>query len=110
MNRFSARMRCFRPCSIQAPLGGRHDAGDQIEGEDPLRAGAVAVDVERDPHVQERALGGLLPAQQLALGHRLDQLHERTGRRPRLASRARTSHRRRGRSDNASNVMAPLYC
>ena len=86
MNRFSARIRCLRPCSIQAPFGRRHDPGHEIEGKDPLGAGAVAVDVERNPHVQECALGRLLPAQQLAVRHRLDQLDERPGGRARLAA------------------------
>ena len=86
MNRFSAWMRCFRPALDAVPLGGRDDARDEVEREDPLGAGAVAVDVERDAHVQERALGRLLPAQQLAVGQRLDQLDQRPGGRPRLAA------------------------
>ena len=68
------------------PFGGRHDPGDEIEGKDPLGAGAVAVHVERDPHVQQRALGRLLAAQQLAVRHRLDQLDQRPGGRSRLAA------------------------
>ena len=69
------------------PFGGGHDPRDEIEGKDPLGAGAVAVHVEGDPHVQERALGRLLPAQELAVGHRLEQLDERPGRGSRLGAR-----------------------
>ena len=83
------------------PLGRRHDARDEIEGKDPLGAGAVAVDVERDPHVQERALGRLLPAQQLAVAASSRSAGPAPWR-PRAArSRPRTSRRRRGRSDSA---------
>ena len=67
------------------PFGRRHDPRDEIEGKDPLGAGAVAVHVERDSHVQECALGRLLPPQQLAIDHRLDQLDQRPGGRSRLA-------------------------
>ena len=66
------------------PLGRRDDPRDEIEGKDPLGAGAVAVHVERDSHVQERTFGGLLPPQQLAIDHRLDELDQRPGSRPRL--------------------------
>ena len=72
------------------PFGRRDDPRDEIEGKDPLGAGAVAVHVERDAHVQERALGRLLPAQQLAVRHRLDQLDQRPG--GRLEARARLEH------------------
>ncbi len=93
------------------PFGGRHDPGDEIEGKDPLGAGAVAVHVERDPHVQERALGRLLPAQQLAVRHRLDQLDQRPGGRLEARSRPRTSRRRRGRSDSARiSWRRPMVC
>ena len=68
-----------------APFRGRDDPRHDIERKDPLGAGAVAVDVEGDAHVQERALGGLLPAEELAVGQRFDELAERARRRPRLA-------------------------
>jgi hypothetical protein len=63
------------PC----PFGGRHDPRNEVEGKNPLGAGAVAVDVEGDPHVQQRPLGRALAAQQLAVGHRVDQLDQRPG-------------------------------
>ena len=67
------------------PFGRRHDPRDEIEGKDPLSAGDVAVHVERNSHMQEDALGRLLPPQQLAVHHRLDQLDQRPGGGSRLA-------------------------
>ncbi len=67
------------------PFGRRHDPRDEIEGKDALGAGAVAVHVERNSHMQEDALGRLLPPQELAVHHRLDQLEQRPGGRSRLA-------------------------
>jgi hypothetical protein len=52
----------------------------EIEREDALGSCLVAVDVERDAHVEQRALGGTLAAEQLALGQGIDELHERTRR------------------------------
>ena len=86
MNMFSAVIRCCRPRSIHVPFGGRDDPRDDVERNDPLGAGAVAVHVERDAQVQQRALGRLLPAQQLAVRQRLDQLDQRPGGRPGLAA------------------------
>src|SRR5580704_12513646 len=83
-NRLSARMRCFRPRSMWSHSRAatiRH----QVEREDALGAGAVAVDVERDPHVQEGALGRLLAAQQLTLWQRLHELDQGPGRSPWLS-------------------------
>ncbi len=59
------------------PFVGRHDARDQVEGKDSFRARRVAVDVERDAELQQQPLGGMLIAQQLAVGERLyDLLHQ----------------------------------
>ena len=74
MNRFSARIRCLRPRSIHSHSAAATIRGTRSKGKISLGAGAVAVHVERDPHVQEGALGRLLPAQQLAVRHRLDEL------------------------------------
>ena len=52
------------------------DPRHEVEGEDALGGTLGPVDVERDPEVQQRRLGGLLPAQQLALGEVLDPLDE----------------------------------
>ena len=52
------------------------DPRHEVEGEDALGGTLGSVDVERDPEVQQRRLGGLLPAQQLALGEVLDPLDE----------------------------------
>jgi hypothetical protein len=59
----------------------RHD----VEGEDPLRAGLVAVDVERDAHRQERALGGVLAPGELFLGDRAEARGEQLAAGARLA-------------------------
>ena len=67
------------------PFGRRDDARHQVEGEDALGAGRVAVDVEGDAHLQQQALGGVLVAQQVALGERLDGIHQQPGVRPRAA-------------------------
>ena len=83
------------------PFGGRDDPRDDVERKDPLGAGAVAVDVERDPHVQQRALGRLLAAQQLAVRHRLDQLDQRPGGRSRLAAGLEHLVEETRRSDSA---------
>src|SRR5207248_7183955 len=47
-----------------------------VEGEDALGGTLGSIDVERDPEVQQRRLGGPLPAQQLALGEVVDPLDE----------------------------------
>ena len=56
------------------PFVRRDDARDQVEGEDAFGAGGVAVDVEGDAQLQQQALGGVLVAEQLAIGERLDDL------------------------------------
>ena len=60
-----------------APFRCGDDPRHQIEGEDPLRAGAVAVHVERNPHVEQGPLGRPLPAQELSLRQRVDEVNER---------------------------------
>jgi len=67
-----------------APLGGRHDARHKIERENLLHPGALAIDVESDAHLQERALGGSLPFQQLAVREVFDVVHQPPGRGARL--------------------------
>ena len=52
------------------------DPRQEVEREDALGRALRSVDVERDPEIQQRRLGGLLPAQQLALGEVLDPLDE----------------------------------
>ncbi len=73
---------------LQAPFDAvpfvcRHDARDQVEGKDPFRARRVAVDVECDTELQQQPLGGMLVAQQLAVGERLDDLLHQLEVRPR---------------------------
>src|SRR5947209_20225703 len=52
------------------------DPWHEVERKDALGGTLGSVDVERDPEVQQRRLGGLLPAQQLAPGEVLDPLDE----------------------------------
>ena len=61
------------------PLAARDDARDDIEGEDLLLPGAVAVHGKGDAGVEERALGGLLAAAEVAFVQGVDQLRERVG-------------------------------
>ena len=61
--------------------------GIEVEGEDALGAGGIAVDVEGDAQLQQQALGGVLVAQQAGrrtsdLNDVQDQLHVRAGTRP----------------------------
>ena len=70
-------MRCLRPRSIVAPIGGRDNAWDQIEWEDAFRACIVAIDVERDAHRHQRPLRGSLPALDLTGRQRIDHLGQR---------------------------------
>ena len=70
-----------------APFGRGHDAGNEIERKDSLRAGAIAVHVERDAHVQQRALRRLLAAKELAFGKRVDQMAQGFRTRPGIVIR-----------------------
>ena len=69
----------------EVPFVRRDDPRHEIEREDPLGSGVVAVDAEGNPHVQERAFRRLLATKELAVGQRFDELAERARRRPRLA-------------------------
>ena len=76
----------FEPALDPLPLLGAHDAGDQVERKNALRAGGVAVDVEGDAHLQQQTLGGTLAAQQLPVFERLNGLEQQAGFRPDLAA------------------------
>ena len=59
------------------PLGGVDDPRHDVERPDLLRPRLVAVDVERDPHREERLVGGPLPGGKLAVregGETTDEL------------------------------------
>jgi hypothetical protein len=56
------------------PFVGGDDARDQVEGEDALRAGGIAVHVEGDAQLQQHTLRGVLVAEQLSIGQRLNDL------------------------------------
>jgi hypothetical protein len=60
-----------------APLRCGDDTRNEIERKDALGAGAIAIDVERDPHVQQRAFGGPLPPEQLSVGEGFNELRQR---------------------------------
>ena len=66
----------LQPALDPVPFLGRDDARNQIEGERPLGAGRVAVDVEGDAELDEDALGGLLAAFELAITERLDRVEQ----------------------------------
>ena len=70
------------PAFDPVPLLGANDARDQVEWKDALRAGGVAVDVERDPHLQQQTLGRTLAAEKLPFFKRLNRFQEKTGLRP----------------------------
>jgi len=63
----------------EAPLGRGHDARHQVEGKNLLHACVLAIDVERDAHLQQRALGGSLPVEQFAFREVLDVVHQFPG-------------------------------
>ena len=46
--------------------------GIEVEGEDAFGAGGIAVDVEGDAELQQQALGGVLVAEQLAVGRAIE--------------------------------------
>ena len=71
----------FQTAFNAVPFRGRHDAGNKIEGQCFLHTGAFPVNVERDPHLDQRLVGGLLAVHQFTLGQRLDISCEGPGRR-----------------------------
>ena len=50
------------------PLLGGHDARKDVEGENFLHAGLLAIDVEGDAHLEQQALGGALAVEDFAGG------------------------------------------
>ncbi len=69
-------MRCFSPRFDPRPFACAHDARDQVEGKDPLRACQVAVDVESDAQLQQQLFGCPLAPLQLAVLQRFDGLQQ----------------------------------
>ena len=63
------------------PLDRRHNAGHEVEREDLLRAGAFSIDVERDAHLEQGVLGGLLMVEQLPFRQAGDVSDQRACRR-----------------------------
>ena len=61
----------------QVPVGGVHEPGQEVDGDDPLLRPVLAVDRERDPLVQEGALGVLLHGGDLGGAHPVERLAER---------------------------------
>ena len=68
------------------PLIGRNNPGDQVERKNSLLPGGISVYVERDSHLQQQSLGGVLVSQKLAVGQRLDRLQQQPAVRPRMAA------------------------
>jgi hypothetical protein len=64
MKRLIARTRCSSPAQVR-PFPRREDAGDDVEGDDPLGRLLLAIDGEGNAERTERGLGGLLAALQL---------------------------------------------
>ena len=75
----------FQTAFDAVPFHGRHNAGNEIEGQRFLDAGAFAVNVERDTHLNQRLIGGLLAVHQLAVGQGLDISRQGPGRRAGLS-------------------------
>ena len=78
-------MRCLRPALDACPTQyAGTTRGMMVEGAARAPcAGAVAVDVEGDAELQQKPLGSMLVAQQLAVGQRLDNLLHQLEVRPR---------------------------
>ena len=66
----------LQPAFDEGPIGSFHNARDDIEREDALRPSRIAVDVERDPHVQEGLLSSPLASQEFARRQALNALYE----------------------------------
>ena len=67
------------------PLVGRHDPGHEVEREDAVGAGVVAVDREPDALRQEEGVGDPDPLSELGGAHRREALREQPVMRPRPA-------------------------
>ncbi len=65
------------------PFLGAHDPGNQVERENALGAGGVAVNVECDSQLQQQALGRALAAFELPVLERLDGFKQQAGLRAR---------------------------
>lgn len=68
------------------PFAGGNDARHQVEREDALGAGGIAVDVEGDPHLQQQFVSGVFVAEHLAIGESLDGFEQQLGLRARLSA------------------------
>ena len=67
------------------PLLGADDAGNQVEGENALSAGGIAIDVKGDAHLQQDGFRDALAAQKFAVFERMDGLQQQPRFRPRDA-------------------------
>src|SRR5262244_415202 len=66
----------LQPTLDAGPIAGFHNARDDIEREDALRPSRIAVDVERDPHVQEGLLSRPLALQEFTRRQALNPLYQ----------------------------------
>jgi len=69
----------LQPALDGRPLGRVDDPRHDVERPDLLRPGLVAVDVERDPHREQRLVGRPLPRGELTAGKRGQPPHELLG-------------------------------
>ena len=83
-------MRCFSPRSIRSHSRGVDDPRHDVERPDLFGAGLVAIDVERDAHVQQGQVGRLLAALQFAVGERHQAAGQQLG--PRAGASVRLEH------------------
>src|SRR5262249_56362855 len=66
----------FNPAREGAQIVGSHKAGDDMKRKDALRPSRIAVDVERDPHVQEGLLTPPLAPQEFARRQAVNPLYQ----------------------------------
>src|SRR5262249_25080951 len=64
------------------PIGGRNDSWNQVEREDPFRAGRVSINVESDAQLKKQAFGGVFITQKMPVGQRFDRLEKKLDVRP----------------------------
>ncbi|MEZ5354358.1 MAG: hypothetical protein R2762_17105 [Bryobacteraceae bacterium] len=66
----------------RAPFRACDDARNQVKWKNTVPSSAFPVDVERNSHLEQHALGHLLASAQLTFGKRFNRVHQSSGRRP----------------------------
>ena len=67
------------------PFFGANDARNQVEGENAFRARRISINIEGNPHLQEKGFRRSLAPQKLAVSERLDGFKQQASFRTRLA-------------------------